>query len=83
VKVIRAQIEESTSDYDKEKLQERLAKLVGGVAVINVGASTETEMMGLQEGSVLLGEDSLPQAWATSTEKVGGAGWPRSPGDSG
>ncbi|MGE5175169.1 MAG: chaperonin GroEL, partial [Hyphomicrobiales bacterium] len=44
VKVIRAQVEESTSDYDKEKLQERLAKLVGGVAVINVGASTETEM---------------------------------------
>ena len=44
VKVIRAQIEETTSDYDKEKLQERLAKLVGGVAVINVGASTETEM---------------------------------------
>ena len=44
VKVIRAQIEESTPDYDKEKLQERLAKLVGGVAVINVGASTETEM---------------------------------------
>ncbi len=44
VKVIRAQIEETTSDYDKEKLQERLAKLVGGVAVINVGAATETEM---------------------------------------
>jgi len=44
VKVLRAQVEESTSDYDKEKLQERLAKLVGGVAVINVGASTETEM---------------------------------------
>ena len=44
MKVIRAQIDESTSDYDKEKLQERLAKLVGGVAVINVGASTETEM---------------------------------------
>jgi chaperonin GroEL len=41
---IRAQIEETTSDYDKEKLQERLAKLVGGVAVINVGAATETEM---------------------------------------
>ncbi len=41
---IRKQIEESTSDYDKEKLQERLAKLVGGVAVINVGAATETEM---------------------------------------
>lgn len=44
VKQIRAQIEETSSDYDKEKLQERLAKLVGGVAVINVGASTEIEM---------------------------------------
>jgi len=44
VKLIRGQIEESTSDYDREKLQERLAKLVGGVAVINVGAATETEM---------------------------------------
>jgi len=44
VKQIRAQIEESSSDYDKEKLQERLAKLVGGVAVIKVGAATETEM---------------------------------------
>ncbi len=44
VKQIRAQIDETTSDYDKEKLQERLAKLVGGVAVINVGAATETEM---------------------------------------
>ena len=44
VKTIRAQIEETTSDYDREKLQERLAKLVGGVAVINVGAATETEM---------------------------------------
>ncbi|MBI4842954.1 MAG: chaperonin GroEL [Nitrospirae bacterium] len=41
---IKAQIEETTSDYDKEKLQERLAKIVGGVAVINVGAATETEM---------------------------------------
>jgi chaperonin GroEL len=41
---IRAEIEKSTSDYDKEKLQERLAKLAGGVAVINVGAATETEM---------------------------------------
>jgi chaperonin GroEL len=41
---IRAQIDKSTSDYDKEKLQERLAKLAGGVAVINVGAATETEM---------------------------------------
>jgi chaperonin GroEL len=44
VKQIRRQIEETTSDYDKEKLQERLAKLAGGVAVINVGASTEVEM---------------------------------------
>ena len=44
VKQIRAQIETSTSDYDKEKLQERLAKLVGGVAVIKVGAASETEM---------------------------------------
>ncbi|HEY5648320.1 MAG TPA: chaperonin GroEL, partial [Nitrospiria bacterium] len=44
VKQIKAQVEETTSDYDKEKLQERLAKIVGGVAVINVGAATETEM---------------------------------------
>ncbi len=44
VKQLRAQIEETTSDYDRERLQERLAKLVGGVAVINVGAATETEM---------------------------------------
>jgi chaperonin GroEL len=44
VKQIKAQIEETTSDYDREKLLERLAKMVGGVAVINVGAATETEM---------------------------------------
>ena len=44
VKTLRTQIEETTSDYDREKLQERLAKLVGGVAVIRVGAATETEM---------------------------------------
>ena len=44
IKQLRAQIEETTSDYDREKLQERLAKLVGGVAVIKVGAATETEM---------------------------------------
>ncbi len=44
VRQIRAQIDETTSDYDREKLQERLAKLIGGVAVINVGAATETEM---------------------------------------
>src|SRR5216117_2370668 len=46
IKQIRAQIEETTSDYDREKLQERLAKLVGGVAVIRVGAATEVEMKG-------------------------------------
>jgi chaperonin GroEL len=44
VKQLRTQLDESTSDYDREKLQERLAKLVGGVAVINIGAATETEM---------------------------------------
>ena len=44
VKQLRAQVEETTSDYDREKLQERLAKLVGGVAVIHVGAATETEL---------------------------------------
>jgi len=44
IKLIRTQVEETTSDYDKEKLQERLAKLVGGVAVVSVGAATETEM---------------------------------------
>jgi chaperonin GroEL len=44
VKAIRAQVEDTTSDYDREKLQERLAKIVGGVAVIKVGAATETEM---------------------------------------
>jgi chaperonin GroEL len=44
VKTLRAQIEETSSDYDREKLQERLAKLVGGVAVIKVGAATETEL---------------------------------------
>ena len=44
IKQLRAQVEESSSDYDKEKLQERLAKLVGGIAVIKVGAATETEL---------------------------------------
>src|SRR5207302_11335081 len=44
IKQIRAQIEETTSDYDREKLQERLAKLAGGVAVVKVGAATETAM---------------------------------------
>src|SRR5438093_9165985 len=44
IKQIRAQIDETTSDYDREKLQERLAKLAGGVAVVKVGAATETAM---------------------------------------
>jgi len=44
VKQIRAQVEDTTSDYDREKLQERLAKIVGGVAVVKVGAATESEM---------------------------------------
>jgi chaperonin GroEL len=44
VKTLKAQVEDSTSDYDREKLQERLAKLVGGVAIIRVGAATETEL---------------------------------------
>merc|ERR1711966_169232 len=44
VNEIKVQIEKSSSDYDKEKLQERLAKLAGGVAVINIGAATEVEM---------------------------------------
>src|SRR6185436_2174765 len=44
VRQLRTQVEDTTSDYDREKLQERLAKLVGGVAVIKVGAATETEM---------------------------------------
>src|SRR5208283_3850331 len=44
IKQLRAQIDETTSDYDREKLQERLAKLAGGVAIVKVGAATETEM---------------------------------------
>ena len=44
VKQLRTQVEDTTSDYDREKLQERLAKLVGGVAIVKVGAATETEM---------------------------------------
>src|SRR5207248_7851171 len=44
VKQLRAQVEETSSDYDREKIQERLAKLVGGVAIIKVGAATEMEM---------------------------------------
>ena len=66
VKQIRAQIEETTSDYDKEKLQERLAKIVGGVAVIMVGAATETEMKE-KKGRV---EDALHATRAAVEEGV-------------
>jgi chaperonin GroEL len=83
---IRKQIEETKSDYDKEKLQERLAKLVGGVAVINVGAATETEMKarkfkvedamhatraGVEEGIVAGGGVALLRAQA-ALEKLKG-----------
>ena len=52
VATIRKQIDEATSDYDKEKLQERVAKLAGGVAVIKVGAATEVEMLVNRETTV-------------------------------
>src|SRR5208337_1386821 len=77
VKQIRAQIEETTSDYDREKLQERLAKLVGGVAVINVGAATETEM---KEKKARV-EDALNATKAAVEEGIipgGGVGFIRS-----
>ena len=88
VKQLRAQIEETTSDYDREKLQERLAKLVGGVAVIKVGAATETEMKekkarvedamhatraAVEEGIVPGGGTALMRA-ARALEGVGGEG---------
>ena len=63
---IRAQIEETTSDFDKEKLQERLAKLAGGVAVIRVGAATETEM---KEAKLRM-EDALSAARAAVEEGI-------------
>src|SRR5205085_9134455 len=63
---IRAAIEETTSDYDKEKLQERLAKLAGGVAVINVGAATETEM----KEKKARGEDALHATRAAVEEGI-------------
>ena len=64
---IRAQLEETTSDFDKEKLQERLAKLAGGVAVIRVGAATETEM---KEAKQLRMEDALNATRAAVEEGV-------------
>src|SRR5436190_8853250 len=72
VKQLRAEIENTTSDYDREKLQERLAKLVGGVAVIHVGAATETEM---KEKKARV-EDGLNAARAA----VGGGSGPRGRG---
>jgi chaperonin GroEL len=66
IAAIRAQIEQSTSDYDKEKLQERLAKLAGGVAVIKVGAATETEM---KEKKMRV-EDALHATKAAAEEGV-------------
>ena len=63
---IRAQIEETTSDFDREKLQERLAKLAGGVAVIRVGAATETEM---KEAKLRM-EDALAATKAAVEEGI-------------
>ena len=62
----RAQIEETTSDFDREKLQERLAKLAGGVAVIRVGAATETEM---KEAKLRM-EDALAATRAAVEEGI-------------
>ncbi|MBM4049258.1 MAG: chaperonin GroEL, partial [Planctomycetes bacterium] len=66
IEQIRKQVEETKSDYDKEKLQERLAKLAGGVAVINVGASTEVEM----KAKKALVEDALHATRAAVEEGV-------------
>ena len=66
VKQIRAQVEETTSEFDKEKLQERLAKLAGGVAVIKVGAATETE---LKERKLRM-EDALNSTRAAVEEGI-------------
>ena len=66
IKSIRSQMEESTSDYDREKLQERLAKLAGGVAVISVGAATEVEMKELK----MRMEDALAATRAAVEEGI-------------
>ena len=66
IKSIKAQIEETTSDYDKEKLQERLAKLAGGVALISVGAATEVEM---KEAKMRI-EDALAATRAAVEEGI-------------
>ena len=75
---IKAQIEETTSDFDREKLQERLAKLAGGVAVIRVGAATETEM---KEAKLRM-EDALNATRAAVEEGIiscGGSAWETPP----
>jgi chaperonin GroEL len=77
IKQIRAQIQDTTSDYDREKLQERLAKVVGGVAVVNVGAATETE---LKEKKARV-EDALHATRAAAEEGIvpgGGVAYLRS-----
>src|SRR4029077_18700020 len=66
VKQLRTQVEDTTSDYDREKLQERLAKLAGGVAVIRVGAATETEMKELKARV----EDALHATKAAAEEGI-------------
>src|SRR3712207_2930343 len=66
IQIIRKQIEETTSDYDREKLQERLAKLAGGVAVVKVGASTETEMKEIK----MRVEDALNATKAAAQEGI-------------
>ena len=71
VSQIRAQIEETTSDFDREKLQERLAKLAGGVAVVRVGAATETEM---QEAKLRM-EDALAATKAAVEEGINFRWW--------
>src|SRR5258706_11503156 len=70
IKQLRAQVEDTTSEYDREKLQERLAKLAGGVAVIKVGAATETEMKG-KKARV---EDALHGTRAAGAEGIGPGG---------
>ena len=84
VRQIRTQIEETTSDYDREKLQERLAKLVGGVAVINVGAATETEMKekkarvedALQRNPRCRGGGDCSRRWSSVSAMPGSCGSP-------
>src|SRR6202789_762196 len=91
IKQLRTQIEETTSDYDREKLQERLAKLAGGVAVIKVGAATETEMKekkarvedalhatraAVEEGNVKIGVDIVRKACDEPVRQISGnGGW--------